>query len=125
MVKQVYESHEGGIPNDTIILYIEKLINRIYKILPLYENKEHTLYDYIKYLVMEVKSGNEFITNNVNFFEIIINLNVLLDLTLQYRSYQTYKEYRSQVFKCIDLCKKSIERLRSKESYKGGDYNGI
>ena len=111
----------GNIPPDILIAYFSKLIGRVFKALPFYESDETTLVDYIQYLLIEISAGNSLLVKDVGFFELMINLESLTNLSLE------HKTYRSQVFKCINLCQTIIDDINANEecNQKDGETNGL
>ena len=107
----------GNIPPDILIAYFRKLIGRVFKALPFYESGETTLVDYIQYLLIEISAGNSLLVKDVGFFELMINLESLTNLSLE------HKTYKSQVFKCINLCQKIIDDIDADQ--KDGETNGL
>lgn len=85
-------------------IYINHLVDRIYKILPLSEeNKNKIPKIYVKRLIDDVISANELF--NGTLINLIIKLNILLIKE------STHFEIKSIVFECINLCKKIIHEL--------------
>ena len=92
-----------------LINYLNFLINRVYKCLPMKENQESSLYLHIESLLREIIGNNNLIIqlkNNANFISLIGKLNYLAitkDIDI--------KVYRKDIFDCISLIEKIKEEL--------------
>jgi len=90
-----------------LINYLNFLINRVYKCLPMKEKEEPSLSLHIESLLREVIGNQNLIIqlkNNANFISLIGKLNYLAinkDIKM--------KEYRKDIFDCISL----IEKIKS------------
>lgn len=104
------------INNNSKIIYLENLISRIYKILPLTEENQNKEIPriYIDRLV------NEMIAANNVFNEILIDLIIKV---YSINNKLTHQEIKSIVFNCISICNKLKEKLYE-EKYKE-DFNKI
>lgn len=111
------------ISNEIMVEYFQSLLGRIYKLLPMHKDDKNynkmpsaweTLDDYLYSLLCEIAGGNKLILEDKRFIELLNNLENLFAIK------EEYKKYRSQVFKCTNLCKKIIDTLK-----KGVDDNGI
>lgn len=99
------------IGNQFLINYLNFLINRVYKCLPMKENEEPTLSLHINSLLREIIGNQNLIVqlkNNANFVSLIGKLNYLaitknIDL----------KTYRKDIFDCIALIEKIKEEVFS------------
>ncbi|MCR1960211.1 hypothetical protein CWE04_11810 [Thomasclavelia cocleata] len=94
-------------------LQIEHLISKIYKILPLKESDNASLYEYLDSLVIQLegarKTCTDFTTNNLysrKYIEIINTVNYLKDNTF------TTKQCKREVFKCISLLNSIMNELK-------------
>ena len=92
-----------NITNNEKIIYIDNLVNRVYKILPLYEKDNKIPKLYIQRLLSDIKSAD-------NLFEgilihIIVQINVLLLEDM------SFAEIKSLIFNCINLVKKIKEGI--------------
>jgi hypothetical protein len=84
------------------ILYINKLINRIYKILPIAEeNDNKTPKLYVERLMKDINSANSLFDDIL--IDIIIKLNVICERPLE------HQELKSIIFESIDIVKKIKE----------------
>lgn len=89
----------GNIPDKQFHAYQDKMIGKIYKLLPLCENSCDTLPKYIQSLIFELSGLNKILFNERQ--ELVTILSILEQL--QYE--KNFKIYRSQVFQCIKLIK--------------------
>lgn len=99
------ETKYGQLPDDMLIVYVNGMIAKAYKMLPMHEKGvkslptyiESTLREFIgqKELVEELKSKEEFLT--------------ILGVMESLLSQNDFYKFRSDVFKIINL----IERLKS------------
>lgn len=95
----------NNIPVSLHIRYLDNLINRVFKILPLKEENSETVDVYIKNLLYELTGNKELIVylNNDSRYEAVIsNLHKLISLK---------ENYRTVVFNTIAL----IEQIRDTE----------
>lgn len=87
--------------------YKKSLVDRVYKILPLYEESNSGLFANIQSLVYELHgllNVVEYLDENANFLSLIATLESLSDDSL---FFELEKEtVKREVFKCIDLIKK-------------------
>lgn len=91
-----------------VLIYLTKLTNSIYKLLPIREEGldwEKNL----KILLIEIKGFNSLLFNNSLFLSIIAKLEGLFELTKE----NDFMLYRSIIFDCLSLVaifKKQIEQ---------------
>ena len=100
-IKTLYNS----IPTNLHIRYLDNLIGRVFKILPLKEEGSETVDDYIRNLLYELTGNKELIAylNNDSRYEAILsNLQKLISLK---------ENYRAVVFNTIAL----ITQIRDSE----------
>jgi hypothetical protein len=100
----------GQLPNEMLVAYVDGMIAKVYKMLPMKQSKfnslptymESTLREFIgqKELVFELKDNEEFLTI----------IGILESLLVQ----DDFKKFRSDIFKILNL----IERIKNKL---GGD----
>lgn len=91
----------GQIKGEPFDDYLNKLIKRIYKILPMKQEESKTLNKYINFLMIELSGGDKLLIEHRIFIELLFNmesLNQIEDIDL----------FKSQVFKCINICKKIL-----------------
>jgi hypothetical protein len=92
----------GQISKASFDLYINRLISRVFKILPLKEEKCETLDEYVESLLRELSGNQEiilFLQENEEFLSLMGTLENL-------PSEEDMKIYRSDVFKCIAIIRK-------------------
>lgn len=107
--------YDKEIPPELLVEYFEKLTGRVFKILPMREEEIDTLSSYIEYLVIELNGGQRLIVNDLSFLELMMNLESLEDLMCD------MPKFKSQVFKCVKLCKKISKNI----SRNGCDSSGV
>ena len=104
MVKVNYDA----INDDQFFLnYLNFLINRVYKILPISEDEPVTLKSYLDSLVLELLGSKDLILKlkkDASFLSLISTLQSLSE------NQYSHNVIRSEVFKCIDIIKKLIDR---------------
>ncbi len=104
MVKVNYDA----INDDQFFLnYLNFLINRVYKILPISESEPVTLKSYLDSLVLELLGSKDLILKlkkDASFLSLIATLQSLSE------NQYSHNVIRSEVFKCIDIIKKLIDR---------------
>lgn len=91
----------GQIDQHKSAAYKEKLINRIYKILPLNEEGAGTINTYIHSLLIELFGAYELIETDTRG-DFLIVANTLQGLIQE----QDHAVIRREVFKCINIVKK-------------------
>ncbi len=95
-------------PDGYLVNYLNYLIGKIYKCLPMKENGETTLDSYLSSLLRELIGNKELIAElkgNALFISLIGKLEYLIDNELD------IKTYRKDIFDCISI----IEKLKKKE----------
>lgn len=78
--------------------YTDKLVGRIYKILPLIESDKDNAKKYLNNLLVELNGANKYF-DNINFTRIIFSLEGMKNIT-------DYNIVRSKIFECINLVNK-------------------
>ena len=110
------ETKYGEIPQKTFRKYIESLINKTYKILPLKEEESETLNEYIESYLRELIGGKQslyILSKEPRFITVMCTLEYLI---LNNPSTNIYKK---EVFKCIKI----LSDIKS-DLNKDGDSNG-
>jgi hypothetical protein len=99
----------GTIPDQVIISSLERLTGKVYKILPMREEKCNTLDEYVSNLLRELVNTEQLI-NNLQFegelLSLIGTLEGLADNEID------ISVCRSDVFKSMDIIKKMVGRLK-------------
>jgi hypothetical protein len=104
MIEVNYELLEGK----CFVNYLNFLINRFYKILPIQETQTDTLQSYLESLFIELK-GNHILIDKIKCDG---NFLILLG-TLQYFIQNNdieHSTYRREVFKCTNIIKKLLDK---------------
>lgn len=92
----------GQIDDELLTKYVERLVNKIFKLLPLKQESNPTLAEYHTSLMLELNGANSLVLalqNDANFMCLICSLESLLLI-------EDDKTYRSKVFELINICKK-------------------
>lgn len=92
----------GNIDNEQVLSYLSRLINRVFKIIPMNEEKVSTLSEYVDSLVREM-TGNSNLFYGEDF--------ILMCGTLKGIDYSSHKHLKSDVFKVIDIIVGIKERV--------------
>lgn len=95
--------------------YFKNLVNHFFKILPMRENNEDSLYTYMKSMQVELLGCKELIVainNDPNYLTLLSILQYLID-----NPKCSIKEVRREVFHAISVCNK----ISSIYSIKAGD----
>ncbi|WP_297419551.1 hypothetical protein [Clostridium sp.] len=90
--------------NNEKIIYLNGLIGRVYKILPLYEDMNEALIIYIDSLLLNISSANYLFDDSL--IELIIKINELKINKIE------HKILRKSVFECINMIKQKIEDVK-------------
>lgn len=98
----------GIIPEDILESYLNRLVSKIFKILPLKEEKCETLDAYIESLLTEL-IGNVDVLKGTKYDGDILSLVGTLSSLV---SEDELSVYRQRVFKCIDIVKKIIQEKK-------------
>jgi len=94
----------GEIPSSDLVLYFKRLINQLYKLMPIKENEDMTYEKYLKKLIQQLHGGNKLIISDSLFIEIIFNLEALFDI-------EDISLHNSIVKENISICQKIIKQL--------------
>jgi hypothetical protein len=104
MDEKLKNKYGGDIDINSLQEYFKHLINRLWKILPMKEQNCLTLDKYLFNLRIELMGGESILLNSGLFIELINNLESLSGLDKK-------EEYKPQIFKCINICEKIINKL--------------
>ncbi len=96
----------ANIPPDILVKYFERLIGRIFKILPISEERADTLNEYIEYILIEISGGDRLLIHDIKLLELMCNLESLLWIQ------DDKKQFRSQIFKCMKICDGIIVQVK-------------
>ncbi|MDV3426611.1 MAG: hypothetical protein LIR50_05410 [Bacillota bacterium] len=109
------------IPNELILRYIDLVINKIYKLLPLYEGMSKSTKQIIipvdiayknyinelELLILEVSGDYYIYKNNEIFLKLLALLEGMQDIKIN-----EHRIVRTSVFKCISLCDSLKDGIR-------------
>lgn len=92
----------GEINNKQVIAYFDKLVNRVFKILPMSEENSDTIDEYVNSLVRELIGNSKILYGE----ELLIVVGTLKGLP-----YENHKLLKSDIFKAIDIIEKVKKRV--------------
>lgn len=95
--------YDTEIPDKAFVDYFKQLKNRIYKCLPMYEEKVVTLPTYLDSLLFEL-CGGSMIADGDLYIELINKMAYINRL-------DSHGAYRKQVLDCLNICDKIIAKL--------------
>lgn len=103
----------AGIPinNEIICGYFKRLVNKLFKILPMRENNEESLVTYMKCLQIELLGFQEFIisiNNDADYLAILSILQYLID-----NPDCSIHHVKREVFSAISICNRLQARFKS------------
>lgn len=98
-----------GLNDQFFINYLNFLISKVFKILPISEEQPETLKDYLESLIIEIKGNQSLITqikSDANFLSLLG--------TLQYFTENncTHRVIKREVFKCISIIQGLQEKYK-------------
>lgn len=100
------------VPNQGVANYLDSLVGKIYKVLPMKESNAAYLQQYIEWKLREILSFQKFITvvgSDPEFMELILIMYSIADAG------NTVEIVRHDVFEAIRLCKVLSARYRTEE----------
>lgn len=100
------------VPQLLVNKYLKSLIGQFYKILPIKENDESTLVDYMSSLQREL-IGCKSLIIALNYDELYLRLISILQFLIDNNC--TVRIVRSEVFKAINLCKQLDNKYKAEE----------
>ncbi len=98
---------EYDLPEEMVGKYLDGLVNQIFKILPIKENEEPSLNEFMKSLQVELLGFKSLMTrigNDSRYITLLSILQYLIDNNCEVRV------VRREVFKAISVCKKLREK---------------
>jgi hypothetical protein len=101
------ETKYGQLPNELLVAYVDGLVGKVWKILPMKDSKSDTIDKYLNGLLRELVGNKELVfelRNNQDFLSILGSLESLI-------MEDERSIYRSDVFKIITLIKRIKESL--------------
>ena len=90
----------SAIPNEFFINYLNFLISKVFKILPISEEQPETLKDYLEGLIIELKGNQSLISQikcDANFLSLLGTLQYFIENEC------SHKVIKREVFKCINI----------------------
>ena len=91
--------------NDYVIQYLKRLIPKLFKLMPLKENKDINYHLYLEKLIIQVHGFREMVVFSPLVLDIICNLEGI-------RKVDNIKHHNSIVKECIKACEKSIMDIK-------------
>lgn len=92
--------------------YLDFLVGRVFKILPIFEEAPDTLKDYLESLIIELKGNQSLIEEikyDANFLSLLGTLQYFIDNKCNHRT------YKREVFHCINIIEKIKNEFFQKE----------
>lgn len=100
---------------DRLLVYLDTLINSVFKILPLYEEKNVGIETYVESLLFELY-GLDKVIKIENSYEYISLLSTLESIKKNVTNQDSEKKViKREVFKCISIIKNAIGKLENGE----------
>lgn len=96
---------------DRLLFYLDTLINSVFKILPLYEERNDGIQTYIESLLFELY-GLDKVFDIKDSYEYVSVLSILESIKEEVAKENSKKRViKREVFKCINIIKNTIKRL--------------
>jgi hypothetical protein len=98
------------IDNEFFLNYLNFLIGRVYKILPISEGEPETLRSYLDSLILELLGSKDLILKlkkDASFLSLMATLQSLSE------NKYSHDVIKREVFKCIDIIKKLIDKYKN------------
>ena len=102
-------SRHGDIPDTLCCNYLSRLVDKLFKILPLKESNSDTIDTYLDDLIFEI-GGNHSLMCDTNYNPKIMDIMCILESVRQ--EDMTHSEYRRAIFKCISISNQLNEYLK-------------
>jgi len=102
----------GDIPNNTVVVSLERLVGKVYKILPMREENCDTLDEYIENLLRELVSQRRLIDNLKHQSDLLSLISTLESVKDNSTNDENFQEFRSDVLKSLNIIKKMIVDLK-------------
>jgi len=102
----------GDIPNNTVVVSLERLVGKVYKILPMREENCDTLDEYIENLLRELVSQRRLIDNLKHQSDLLSLISTLESVKDNSINDEKFQEFRSDVLKSLNIIKKMIIDLK-------------
>ena len=96
---------------DRLLIYFDTLINSVFKILPLYEERNDGIQTYIESLLFELY-GLDKVFDIKDSYEYVSVLSILESIKEEVAKENSKKKViKREVFKCINIIKNTIKRF--------------
>lgn len=96
---------------DRLLFYLDALVNSVFKILPLYEERNDGIQTYIESLLFELY-GLDKVFDIKDSYEYVSVLSILESIKEEVAKENSKKRViKREVFKCINIIKNTIKRL--------------
>jgi hypothetical protein len=92
----------GTIDNKQVISYLDKLTNRVFKVIPMSEEKSTTLEKYVDSIVRELFGNSQIVFQD----ELLAIVGTLKGL-----DYRSHSKLRSDIFKVIEIISRTKDRV--------------
>ena len=102
-------SRHGDIPNLLCFNYLSRLVDKLFKVIPLKESNSDTVDTYLDDLIFEI-NGNYSLMKDTNYNPKILDIICILESVRT--SEMTHSEYRRAIFKCISISNQLSEYLK-------------
>lgn len=106
-------SKYGEIPNLVCFNYLSRLVDKLFKIIPLKETHSNTVTVYIEDLIYEITGNNSLFTDS-NYNPKILDIICILESVKN--TNMTHSEYRRAIFKCITIANQLNDYIKSEVS---------
>ena len=115
MVNSMIQVNYDAISDEFFVNYLNFLISKVFKILPISEQEPDTLRDYLDSLIIELKGSQSLIIKIKHDASFISLLGIL-----QYfaENQCSHKVYKREVFKAINIIQSLQEKYFKKEEIK-------
>ena len=115
ILRWIMQTKYGTLSDNEISLYCKKLINQMYKLMPMREDDEPTYDAYLIKLIQQLHGANSLIVEDSLFISIVFNLESLFSI-------DDIKLHNSMIKENLSMCQKLIVKF---ENYERGDDSGI
>ena len=102
-------SRHGDVPDTLCCNYLSRLVDKLFKILPLKESNSDTVDTYLDDLIFEI-SGNHSLMRDTNYNPKILDSMSTMESVR--REDMTHSEYRRAIFKCISISNQLNDYLK-------------
>jgi hypothetical protein len=109
LVNSVVQVNLDSLNNQFFINYLDFLISKVFKILPISEEQPETLRDYLESLIIELKGNQSLISQikcDANFLSLLGTLQYFVENDCSHRT------IKKEVFKCINIIQGLQEKYK-------------